>query len=111
MRDVCETGSRVRTSGGTHESEMHKAHLERLGDRPMRVACALCPDWSFEGMAENALYWQAEHRKMHGPTKKLSRRAVRNLKSFQQTELTDEDVVEIEAEVTKRRRLHGLEAA
>lgn len=90
---------------------MHARHKEILLEKPMRVECALCPDWSFEGTAENALYWQARHRKKHPPTKKLSRRKVRSLSSFRSPNLTDEDVAEIDAEVAKRRRLHGLEAA
>ncbi len=98
-------------ASGYPAKDMQARHIANLLERPMRVTCALCPGWTFEGTAENALYWQARHRKKHGPTKKLSRRTVRNLKSFRQTELTDEDVVEIDAEVAKRRRLHGLEDA
>ncbi len=98
-------------NNGYPAKDMQARHLANLLEKPMRVSCALCPGWSFEGRAENALYWQAEHRKEHGPTKKLSRRTVRNLKSFRQADLSDEDVVEIDAEVAKRRRLYGLEAA
>jgi len=97
---------------GYSAKEQEARHIENLLEKPMRVACALCPGWSFEGTAENALYWQQRHRKKHGTTtKKLSRRTVRNLSSFRSPELTDEDVVEIDAEVAKRRRLYGLEAA
>ncbi len=95
-------------NNGYPAKDMQARHIENLLEKPMRVACALCPGWSFEGRAENALHWQAKHRKKHGTQKKLSRRTVRNLKSFRQAELSDEDVVEIDAEVAKRRRLHGL---
>ncbi len=96
---------------GYSAKEQEARHIENLLERPMRVSCALCP-WSFEGKGENALYWQQRHRKKHGTTtKKLSRRTVRNLSSFRSPELTDEDVVEIDAEVAKRRRLYGIEAA
>ncbi len=98
-------------SSGHPVKDMQARHLANMLEKPMRVECALCPGWSFEGTAENALYWQARHRKKHGTQKKLSRRAVRNLSSFRSPELTDEDVVEIDAEVAKRRRLYGLEAA
>jgi len=98
-------------SNGHPEKEMRDRHIENLLERPMRVECALCPEWSFEGSADNALYWQQRHRKKHGTTKKLSRRTVRNLSSFRSPELTDEDVTEIDAEVAKRRRLYGIEAA
>ncbi len=98
-------------SSGYPVKDMQARHLANMLEKPMRVACALCPDWSFEGRAENALYWQAEHRKEHGAAKKLSRRTLRNLGSFRSAELTNEDVVEIDAEVARRRRLYGLEAA
>ncbi len=100
------------SGSGYPAEEMQARHLANLLEKPMRVACALCPDWSFEGRAENALYWQAEHRKKHGSsTKKLSRRTVRNLGSFRSAELTDEDVAEIDVEVARRRRLYGIEVA
>ncbi len=95
---------------GLSAKEQEARHIENLLERPMRVSCALCP-WSFEGKGENALYWQQRHRKKHGTTPKLSRRAVRNLSSFRSPELTEEDVVVIDAEVAKRRRLYGIEAA
>ena len=97
-------------SSGYPAKEMQARHIQNMLERPMRVTCALC-SWSFEGNGVNALYWQQRHRKKHGTTtKKLSRRAVRNLSSFRSPELTDEDVVEIDAEVAKRRRLYGIEA-
>ncbi len=97
-------------ASGYPAAEMQARHLANMLERPMRVACALC-NWSFEGNGVNALYWQQRHRQKHGTTEKLSRRAVRNLSSFRSPELTDEDVVEIDAEVAKRRRLYGIEAA
>jgi len=97
-------------TSGYPAKEMQARHIQNMLERPMRVTCALCP-WSFEGTAENALYWQARHRKKHGTQKKLSRRAVRNLSSFRSPNLTDEDVAEIDAEVAKRRRLYGIQAA
>ncbi len=96
---------------GYRAKDMQARHIENLLERPMRVSCALCPGWSFEGRAENALYWQAKHRKKHGPTKKLSRRTYRNLGSFRQADLTEEDVAGIEAERALRLRLLGIGAA
>ena len=111
MRDVCETGGCGMNSSGYPAKDMQARHLANLLEKPMRVACCKC-DWNFEGKGEDALYWQQRHRKKHGSsTKKLSRRTVRNLSSFRSPELTDEDVVEIDAEVARRRRLHGLEDA
>ncbi len=97
-------------SSGYRAKDMQARHLANMLERPMRVTCALC-SWSFEGTGENALHWQQRHRKKHGTTPKLSRRAVRNLSSFRSPELTDEDVVEIDAEVAKRRRLYGIKPA
>ncbi len=96
-------------NNGYPAKDMQARHLANLLEKPMRVACVLC-EWSFEGKGVNALYWQQRHRKKHGTTtKKLSRRTVRNLSSFRSPELTDEDVVEIDAEVAKRRRLYGID--
>ncbi len=94
-------------TSGYPAREMQARHLANMLERPMRVACSLC-NWSFEGNGVNALYWQQRHRKKHGTTPKLSRRAVRNLSSFRAAELTEEDVTEIDAEVAKRRRLYGI---
>ena len=95
------------TSNGYRAKDMQARHIENLLERPMRVSCALC-DWSLEGIGKDVVEQQQAHRRTHGPTKKLSRRAYRNLGSFRQADLTEDDVAGIDAEVARRRRLHGI---
>jgi len=95
---------------GYSAKEMEAQHIANLLTQPMRVSCAKCA-WSLEGIGKDVVREQQAHRRTHGDTKKLSRRAYRNLSSFRSPDLTEEDVAEIAAEVAMRRRLHGLEDA
>jgi hypothetical protein len=75
------------TPGGLSAVEMHARHFDRLMAAPLRVSCAFCKILDSHP----------------------SRRSSRHLTTFRQPFLTEQDRDEIEREISRRRRLHGIE--
>jgi hypothetical protein len=96
--------------GGTSAVEMHARHFNRLMAAPLRVSCAFCR-WSAEGEAGELLKRAKRHRERRHKIvdSHPSRRSSRHLTTFRQPFLTEQDRDEIEREISRRRRLHGLE--
>lgn len=90
-------------------SEMEARHRARLLAVPMNASCKLC-EWTSEGLAGDVLEAQRLHRLGHGfKRSKVARRHVRHLSSFRTPKLTDGDQEDIQREVMRRRRLHGID--
>ena len=88
---------------------MKADHLERIAFHHLRVECALC-DWSVEGASGDVLAKQLTHRSKHGI--KAPRQGHRaNVSKIRQATLNDEERVEVDAEIARRKRLHGIEEA
>jgi len=99
----------VTASGGYLVSEMEARYRERVSHLPLKGSCLAC-EWTFEGLAGEVFEAQREHaRTAHGIRSR--KRSTRHLSSFRQPTLTDAHREEIEAEIARRRRLHGLDAA
>lgn len=96
-------------SGGYLVSDMEARYQERVALIPLKGACLAC-EWTFEGLAGEVIQAQREHaREAHGISTR--KRPTRHLSSFRQPTLSDADREEIDAEIARRRRLHGLDAA
>ena len=90
---------------------MEERHQQQMAAQPLSVACALC-SWSVSGIAGEVIAAAREHREHeHGITRSRLRRATRHLGSFRQTDLSEDELEEIQAEIQRRRRLHGIEDA
>lgn len=75
--------------------------------QPMKVYCALCPEFMAEGTAEETRAASAEHRSEAHPELTNKRRIVRKRRSFSQS-MTEEREAEIEEERRKRMRALGM---
>ena len=97
------------TSGGIPIAEVNAAMQERILQQPMLGSCLLC-DWLVTGTAAEVIEAQKEHRlKVHNRRHSSRRgRRVPTGRGWKQMALTDQDKLEIEQEVRRRKRLHGI---
>ena len=72
----------------------------------LRVECALC-EWRAEGIAGDVLAEQQAHRSKHGFGRpRHGHRA--HMSKIKQAALNDEERAEVDAEIARRKRLHGI---
>lgn len=90
------------------ERELEKEFYE---SQPLKIICSLCGE-IFEGTVVEAREKATAHRVEAHPevvNKRRSRRPVRSLKSFRTTEMSKQDLDDIEKERRRRAFLVGIE--
>lgn len=94
---------------GLSAAEMNARYRASMDRAKLTVKCSLCR-FKRTGPAGLVLAEQRDHRLTeHGL--KPSRRSSRHLSSFRAPTLTAEDRAVIQADIDRRRKLHGIEAA
>jgi hypothetical protein len=110
---------------GAYVHQMEARHVARRLSQPMRIACGLC-DWSVEDTVpctvdedaskvvippEHPLELARAHRRDEhgiGPWRRPLKTPGRNL-SYIRSHLSEEEQAEIDEEIARRARLHGIE--
>jgi hypothetical protein len=83
-------------------------HLTLMDQLPLRTLCAFC-GWTCEGTAAVCRERALQHRSRRHPEAIHKRRYNRNLKSFRQPKLSEEQTTELNVERFKRARLTGVD--
>lgn len=90
---------------------MRERHFDALMAAPLTGGCDFC-DWHMEGTSGEVLKAQLAHRASHGMEKwSFKRSSVRNLTHFRQANIGDDEWSEINAVISQRKKLHGIEEA
>lgn len=94
---------------GHSEDEYRRREAERIAAEPLLLRCSFC-EWSYQGTVGSGPEKATQHRlEAHPEVVVERRRRTRSLKRFRASELSEQDVAEIDAERQRRARLIGIE--
>jgi len=94
-------------------SDFRKKEIDHYEAQPIKIACAFCKTWKFEGTVLEARDASRKHKEKKHPETigiaRTRRRSVRSLTSFRTGQMDPESIAEVEAERKKRAYLNGID--